>query len=102
MHQNVYGTPISITGLHILLPTKAFTAQQSFLVYIWSESDPLPIKLILINDLLQYSRTSRTEKTLHKVDLNEIILNSKLELSQNIEDKKAQIILSQKQFVYPP
>jgi len=47
---------------------------------------------ILINDLLQYSRTSRTEKTLHEVDLNEILLNSKLELSQNIKDKKAQII----------
>lgn len=43
---------------------------------------------VLINDLLQYSRTNRSEKKFEKVDLNEIINNSIQELSQNIEDKK--------------
>ncbi|WP_338375142.1 PAS domain-containing protein [uncultured Flavobacterium sp.] len=44
---------------------------------------------VLINDLLQYSRTNRTEKIFEKIDLNEQLTNSLLELSQNIEDKKA-------------
>ena len=44
---------------------------------------------VLINDLLQYSRTNRTEKIFEKIDLNEQLNNSLLELSQNIEDKKA-------------
>jgi PAS domain S-box-containing protein len=44
---------------------------------------------ILINDLLQYSRTNRTEKIFEKTDLNEQLNNSILELSQSIEDKKA-------------
>lgn len=44
---------------------------------------------VLINDLLQYSRTNRTEKIFEKIDLNEQLINSFLELSQNIEDKKA-------------
>lgn len=42
---------------------------------------------VLINDLLQYSRTNRSEKKFEKIDLNEIINNSIQELSQNIEDK---------------
>ncbi len=44
---------------------------------------------VLINDLLQYSRTNRTEKTFEPTDLNEQLNNSLIELSQNIEDKKA-------------
>lgn len=44
---------------------------------------------VLINDLLQYSRTARAEKNLVKVDLNEVMENSLIELSQQIEDKKA-------------
>lgn len=44
---------------------------------------------ILINDLLQYSRTNRSEKNFVAVDLNDVLANSILELSQNIEDKKA-------------
>ncbi|CAM3601780.1 PAS domain-containing protein [Flavobacterium gelidilacus] len=44
---------------------------------------------VLINDLLQYSRTNRTEKIFEKTDLNEQFNNSLLELSQNIEDKRA-------------
>ena len=46
---------------------------------------------VLINDLLQYSRTNRTEKIFEKTDLNEELNNSLLELSQYIEDKKALI-----------
>lgn len=44
---------------------------------------------VLINDLLQYSRTNRTEKTFEPTDLDEQLNNSLIELSQNIEDKKA-------------
>lgn len=44
---------------------------------------------VLINDLLQYSRTNRTEKIFEETNLNEQLKNSLLELSQNIEDKKA-------------
>ena len=46
---------------------------------------------ILINDLLQYSRTNRADKNLVETDLNEALQNSLLELSQNIEDNKAVI-----------
>ncbi|NHN26902.1 PAS domain-containing protein [Flavobacterium jejuense] len=46
---------------------------------------------ILINDLLQYSRTNRGDKNFNNVDLNEVLANSLLELSQNIEDRKANI-----------
>ncbi|MDR6843725.1 PAS domain-containing protein [Flavobacterium granuli] len=44
---------------------------------------------VLINDLLQYSKANRSEKNLVETDLNESLSNSLLELSQNIEDKKA-------------
>ncbi|WP_026713055.1 sensor histidine kinase [Flavobacterium daejeonense] len=46
---------------------------------------------ILIDDLLQYSRTSRSEKTFEVTDLNTIAANAISELSENIEDKKAEI-----------
>lgn len=46
---------------------------------------------ILINDLLQYSRTNRTEKIFETTDLNEQLGNSLSELSQNIEEKNATI-----------
>jgi len=49
---------------------------------------------VLINDLLQYSRTNRSEKKFEKVDLNEIINNSIQELSQNIEDKNGVVNFS--------
>jgi signal transduction histidine kinase/CHASE3 domain sensor protein len=49
----------------------------------------------LINDLLQYSKANRSEKTLTSVDLNEVINESLTELSQNIEDKKAVINYTQ-------
>lgn len=46
---------------------------------------------ILIDDLLQYSRTSRSEKTFEITDLNTIATNAISELSENIEEKKAEI-----------
>ncbi|NDP27955.1 MAG: PAS domain-containing protein [Flavobacterium sp.] len=49
---------------------------------------------VLINDLLQYSRANRAEKSLVKIDLNEVLSNSLVELSQNIEDTKAVITYS--------
>lgn len=61
---------------------------KEYLTRIENASDRMRV---LINDVLQYSRTSRTEKTLLKVDLNEIIENLKIELSQVIEDKKITI-----------
>ncbi|MEC4005723.1 CHASE3 domain-containing protein [Flavobacterium sp. SUN052] len=44
---------------------------------------------LLIDDLLQFSRTNKTEKVFETVDLSILLENSKQELSQSIEDKKA-------------
>ncbi|HEY6143182.1 MAG TPA: ATP-binding protein, partial [Flavobacterium sp.] len=44
---------------------------------------------VLINDLLQYSKANRSENDLTTINLNEILSDSLIELSQNIEDKKA-------------
>lgn len=46
---------------------------------------------VLINDLLQYSKANRSEKNLAPTNLSEVLGNSLMELSQNIEDKKAVI-----------
>ena len=46
---------------------------------------------ILIDDLLQFSRTNKTEKIFEISNLNELLDNAKLELLQTIEDKKATI-----------
>lgn len=46
---------------------------------------------VLINDLLQYSKTSRSEALLSPIDLNIVFADSLLELSQNIEDTNAEI-----------
>lgn len=61
---------------------------KDYLLRIESASDRMRI---LINDLLQYSRTNRGDKNFINVDLNEVLANSLSELSQNIEDKKATI-----------
>lgn len=50
---------------------------------------------MLIDDLLQFSRTNKTEKAFENADLNTLLENSKHELSQSIEERKA-IISSQK------
>ncbi|WP_374549967.1 CHASE3 domain-containing protein [Flavobacterium sp.] len=44
---------------------------------------------ILINDLLQYSRTSRSDKSFEKTNLNELYENALVDLTQFIEDKNA-------------
>lgn len=46
---------------------------------------------ILIDDLLQFSRTTKTEKVFEKADLNELLESAQQELAQLIEDKKAKI-----------
>lgn len=46
---------------------------------------------VLINDLLQYSRANKSEVKLIQTNLNEVLINSLVELSQNIEGKKAVI-----------
>lgn len=46
---------------------------------------------ILIQDLLQFSRTNKAEKVFEEADLNSLLENAKQELAQIIEDKKAVI-----------
>ncbi len=46
---------------------------------------------ILIDDLLQFSRTTKTEKVFEKADLNELFDSAQQELAQVIEEKKAKI-----------
>lgn len=45
----------------------------------------------LINDLLQFSRTTRAEKTFEKTDLTILMENALEELQEKIEEKKAKI-----------
>lgn len=45
----------------------------------------------LIDDLLQFSRTTKAEKKFEAADLNHLLENAKQELAQVIEDKKAVI-----------
>jgi len=47
---------------------------------------------ILIDDLLQFSRTTRAENIFEETNLNEQLENSKAELTQFIEDTKATIV----------
>jgi light-regulated signal transduction histidine kinase (bacteriophytochrome) len=44
---------------------------------------------VLIDDLLQFSRTNKAEKVFEKIDLNGLLENAKQELAQLIEDKNA-------------
>jgi signal transduction histidine kinase/CHASE3 domain sensor protein len=46
---------------------------------------------ILIEDLLQYSRTTKTEKVFEDTDLNDLLENAKVDLAQTIEEKSAKI-----------
>lgn len=46
---------------------------------------------ILIDDLLQYSRTTKNEKIFEKASLNELLDNAKIDLAQYIEEKGATI-----------
>lgn len=53
--------------------------------------DSLQRLRLLIDDLLQFSRTNKTEKVFEPTCLNELLENSKHELTQIIEDKNATI-----------
>ncbi|GEC79538.1 sensor histidine kinase [Flavobacterium aquatile] len=46
---------------------------------------------VLIDDLLQFSRTNKAEKVFEKTDLNSLLENARQELGQLIEDKNAVI-----------
>ncbi|WP_333600571.1 sensor histidine kinase [Flavobacterium sp.] len=46
---------------------------------------------ILIDDLLQYSRATKTEKAFETINLNDLLENAKFDLAQSIEEKKAVI-----------
>lgn len=50
---------------------------------------------VLIEDLLLYSRTNKSNTTFEEVDLNEVVTRSLQELSQLIEDSKATISFSE-------
>jgi len=47
---------------------------------------------MLIDDLLQYSRTNNSENDFNKIDINLLLEEAKQELSDSIEDKNAEII----------
>jgi hypothetical protein len=46
---------------------------------------------LLIDDLLQYSRSNKSEKVFETCDLNDLFENAKQELSESIEEKKVVI-----------
>lgn len=57
--------------------------------YLMKIQDSSERMRLLIDDLLQFSRTNKAEKVFVSTSLNELLENSKLELTQIIEDKKA-------------
>ena len=57
--------------------------------YLMKIQDSSERMRLLIDDLLQFSRTNKAEKVFVSTCLNELLENSKLELTQIIEDKKA-------------
>lgn len=59
---------------------------QQFLIKIKSSTNRMRI---LIDDLLQFSRTTKTEKVFEISNLNELLDNAKLELAQTLDDKNA-------------
>lgn len=63
-------------------------AGKEFMVRINSSVERMRI---LIEDLLQYSRTTKTEKSFEVTDLNELLENAKLDMGQVIEEKNAKI-----------
>ena len=62
------------------------SAGQEYLSRIETASNRMRV---LINDLLQYSKANRSEIKLVKINLNEVLSDTLMELSQNIEEKKA-------------
>lgn len=61
---------------------------QQYLMKIQDSSERMRL---LIDDLLQFSRTNKTEKVFEPTCLNELLENAKHELTQIIEDKNATI-----------
>ncbi|MES2748631.1 MAG: CHASE3 domain-containing protein [Bacteroidota bacterium] len=61
---------------------------QQYLTRIQSSASRMRI---LIDDLLQFSRTTKTEKVFENADLDNLLENAKQDLGQIIEDKKATI-----------
>lgn len=61
---------------------------QQYLLKIQDSSERMRL---LIDDLLQFSRTNKAEKVFEPTCLNELLENSKHELAQIIEDKNAKI-----------
>lgn len=59
--------------------------------YLLKIEDAASRMRILIDDLLMFSRTNKSEKTFKKTSLREILENSKQELSQVISEKNAKI-----------
>ncbi len=49
---------------------------------------------LLINDLLQFSRTNRVDQTIEQADLNELFESAKQELSQRIDETNAVVNLN--------
>lgn len=62
---------------------------QQYLLKIQDSSERMRI---LIDDLLKFSRANKAEQIFEETDLNEVLENSKLELAQIIEEKKATIL----------
>lgn len=63
-------------------------AGQQYITRIQSSASRMRV---LIDDLLQFSRTNKAEKVFEKTDLNSSLENAKQELGQLIEDKNAVI-----------
>ena len=61
-------------------------AGQQYITRIQSSASRMRV---LIDDLLQFSRTNKAEKVFEKIDLNGLLENAKQELGQLIEDKNA-------------
>ena len=61
-------------------------AGQQYITRIQSSASRMRV---LIDDLLQFSRTNKAEKVFEKIDLNGLLENAKQELAQLIEDKNA-------------
>ena len=62
---------------------------QQYLLKIQDSSERMRI---LIDDLLKFSRANKAEQIFEEANLNELLENSKLELVQIIDEKKATII----------
>ena len=66
--------------------TNLSTSGQQYVSSIQSSANRMRV---LIEDLLQFSRTNKAEKVFEETDLNALLENAKQELVQTIEEKKA-------------